>query len=90
MKYKKQLVFLNQARANHLGAQFALNDTLNIKGSLIMYDTEESSLFEKDLEIAHQETLREYIGAVQVYYETYLNMMRNVGHNILLSDNNTL
>ena len=252
MKYKKQLVFLNQARANLLGAQFALNDTLNIKGSLIMYDTEESSLFEKDLEIleinllpyqliedtameysyslsiaesvidksaaeinvakskrvpdftvaggyayqtahqtggdalpgafvgvnvdfplfyyygpevkkakislerskidrdsfenhlkfalkqdynnfkyakenithyreilkqsktvldtyqklyekgqatllkliqvenAHQETLREYIGAVQVYYEAYLNMMKNVGHDILLPDNNTL
>lgn len=51
MKYKKQLVFLNQAKANLLGAQFALNDTMNIKDSKTMYDTEEYSLFEKDLEI---------------------------------------
>lgn len=51
MKYKKQLVFLNQARANLLGAQFALNDTMNIKDSSIMYDTQESSLFEKDLQL---------------------------------------
>ena len=51
MKYKKQLVLLNQARANLLGAQFALNDAMNIKGSEIMYDTEESSLFEKNLAI---------------------------------------
>lgn len=51
MKYKKQLVLLNQAKANLLGAQFILNDTMNIKGSEIMYDTMESSLFEKDLAI---------------------------------------
>lgn len=51
MKYKKQLVLLNQARANLLGAQFELNDTMNIKGSKIMYDTMESSLFEKNLAI---------------------------------------
>lgn len=51
MKYKKQLVFLNQAKANLLGAQFALNDAMNIKDSKIMYDTKESSLFEKDLDI---------------------------------------
>lgn len=51
MKYKKQLVLLNQAKANLLGAQFILNDTMNIKGSEIMYDTMECSLFEKDLAI---------------------------------------
>lgn len=51
MKYKKQLVLLNQAKANLLSAQFALNDAMNIKGSEVMYDTKESSLFEKDLAI---------------------------------------
>ena len=51
MKYKKQLVFLNKAKANLLGAQFALNDTMNIEGSKVMYDTVESSLFSKDLSI---------------------------------------
>ena len=51
MKYKKQLVFLNQARANLLGAQFALNDVMNIKDSKVMYDTMETSLFESNLEL---------------------------------------
>lgn len=51
MKYKKQLVFLNQAKANLLAAQFAFNNTLNIKDSNIMYDTKETSLFEKDLSL---------------------------------------
>ena len=49
MKYEKQLVFLNQARGNLLGAQFALNDVMNIKNSTIMYDTAETSLFAPDL-----------------------------------------
>ena len=51
MKYKKQLVLLNKAKANLLGAQFALNDVMNIEGSKVMYDTVETSLFAKDLAI---------------------------------------
>ena len=51
MKYEKQLVLLNQARGNLLGAQFALNDTMNVKGSQVMYDTVESSLFSSDLKM---------------------------------------
>lgn len=51
MKYKKQLVLLNKAKANLLGAQFALNDVMNIEGSKVMYDTIEASLFSKDLAI---------------------------------------
>lgn len=51
MKYKKQLVLLNKAKANLLGAQFALNDVMNIEGSKVMYDTVESSLFSKNLSI---------------------------------------
>lgn len=51
MKYKRQLVLLNQAKANLLGAQFVLNDAMNIEGSKVMYDTLESSLFLDDLAI---------------------------------------
>lgn len=51
MKYKKQLVLLNQARGDLLGAQFDLNDTMNIKDSTVMYDTAETSLFITNLEI---------------------------------------
>ncbi len=57
MKYKKQLVFLNQAKANLLGSQFELNSVMNIKGSEIMYDTVETSLFAKDLELLNIELL---------------------------------
>jgi len=51
IKYKKQLVFLNQAKANLLSAQFSLNDAMNIKNSSIMYDTIETSLFNDDIDI---------------------------------------
>ena len=51
MKYKKQLVFLNQAKANLLGAQFELNSVMNIKSSEVMYDTVETSLFAKWVKI---------------------------------------
>ncbi len=51
MKYEKQLVFLNQARGNLLGAQFALNDAMNIKNPKVMYDTVEASLFAPDLRL---------------------------------------
>ena len=51
MKYKKQLVLLNKAKAELLGAQFSLNDVMNIEGSKVMYDTVETSLFAKNLAI---------------------------------------
>ena len=57
MKYKKQLVFLNQAKANLLGAQFELNSVMNIKGSEVMYDTVETSLFAKNLSLLNIELL---------------------------------
>ena len=38
------------------------------------------------VETAHQENVREYIGAIQVYYDAYLNLMQNVGHDILLDN----
>lgn len=40
------------------------------------------------VENANQETLREYINAVQIYYEAYLSLMKNVGHDVLLNNDN--
>lgn len=51
MKYKRQLVYLNKAKADLLIAQFKLNDTINIKNSENMYDTIEDSLFINDLSL---------------------------------------
>jgi outer membrane protein TolC len=51
MKYKRQLVYLNKAKADLLIAQFKLNDTINIKNSENMYDTIEESLFINDLNL---------------------------------------
>lgn len=51
MKYQKQLVFLNRAKANLLISQFELNNSLNIKSSEILYDSVEPSLFANDLSI---------------------------------------
>ena len=38
------------------------------------------------VETMYQETLRDYIGAMEVYYNAYLDLMHNVGHDILLQD----
>ena len=45
IKYQKQVVFLNKAKANLLVAQFELNNALNIKDSQTMYDTEQLIYF---------------------------------------------
>ncbi len=37
-------------------------------------------------ENAHRETLNEYINAMQVYYRAYLDLMHNVGHDLLLDE----
>lgn len=37
-------------------------------------------------ENAHREILNEYISAMQVYYRAYLELMHNVGHDILLDE----
>lgn len=49
------------------------------------YENGQSSLLNLiQVETIHQETLSEYIEAMQVYYEAYLDLMHNVGHDILL------
>lgn len=38
------------------------------------------------IENSHQEMLNEYISAMQVYYQAYLDLMHNMGHDILLDE----
>ncbi len=37
-------------------------------------------------ENAHREVLNEYINAMQIYYRAYLDLMHNVGHDLLLDE----
>lgn len=46
IKYKKQLIELNKAKANLLAAQFYFNKVLNLEKTDNMYDTAENSLFD--------------------------------------------
>lgn len=46
IKYKKQLIELNKAKANLLAAQFYFNKVLNLEKTDSMYDTAENSLFD--------------------------------------------
>ena len=39
------------------------------------------------IENTYQETLNEYISAMKVYYNAYLDLMHNMGHDILLDEN---
>lgn len=38
------------------------------------------------IENSHQDMINEYIGAMQVYYRAYLDLMHNMGHDILLDE----
>ena len=38
------------------------------------------------IENSHQEILNEYISDMQVYYDAYLDLMHNMGHDILLDE----
>ena len=38
------------------------------------------------IENTHQEILNEYISAMQVFYTAYLDLMHNMGHDILLDE----
>lgn len=46
IKYKKQIVELNRVSATLLAAQFQFNKVLNLENTDVMYDIEESSLFD--------------------------------------------
>lgn len=49
IKHKKQQIFLNKAKADLLKAQFKLNNIMNLKTDDVMFDTMETSLFQKDI-----------------------------------------
>lgn len=51
IRYKKQLIVLNRAKADLISAQFNLNKVINTAATENMYDTKESSLFSDDLTI---------------------------------------
>lgn len=51
IRYKKQLIELNRAKADLIGSQFNLNKVFNIPQTENMYDAKEESLFSKDLSI---------------------------------------
>lgn len=51
IKYKRQLIELNKAKANLLAAQFNFNKVLNLANSDVMYDTQEASLFDDNVEL---------------------------------------
>ena len=51
IRYKKQLIELNRAKADLIIAQFALNKVINVKDTTNMYDTQEASLFSEDLSV---------------------------------------
>lgn len=46
IRHRKQLVELNKVRANLLTAQFNFNKVMNLEDTNIMYDVEETSLFD--------------------------------------------
>ncbi len=49
MKYKKQIISLNKAKADLLYAQFHLNNVLNLEDTTNMYDVRETSLFQEHI-----------------------------------------
>lgn len=49
IKHKKQQIFLNKAKADLLKAQFKLNNIMNLITDDVMFDTMETSLFQKDI-----------------------------------------
>ena len=78
IKYKKQLVSLNKAKANLLYSQFNFNKILNLKDTDVMYDTRESSLFQDhisllDIQLPEYETIEEvamkYSYSIRIAYD---------------------
>lgn len=79
IKHKKQKIFLNKAKASLMTAQFKLNNIMNLKTDEIMFDTMESSLFEKDIVIL-QINLPEY--------QKIENVAMKYSYSIKIADNN--
>ena len=79
IRYKKQLIELNRAKAELLNAQFEFNKIINVPSSDKMYDTQESSLFEDDLTILD----------IQIPpYKTIEATAMKYSHSIRIADNN--
>ena len=76
------------AKENLIHYQEILKESKNILDMHAKrYEKGESSFLNlMQVETMYQETLRDYIGAMEVYYNAYLYLMHNVGHDILLQD----
>ncbi len=79
IRYKKQLIELNRAKADLISAQFNLNKVINLAATENMYDTQEASLFSKELTILDIEIpTYDIIEAIALKYS----------HSIRIADNN--
>ncbi len=79
IKYKKQIILLNKAKADLLYAQFNFNDTLNLKNTNNMYDTNENSLFEEHIRL---------LDLKLPDYKTIENIAMKYSYSIRIADNN--
>ncbi len=79
IRYKKQLIELNRAKAELLNAQFEFNKIINVPSNEKMYDTQETSLFEDDLTILDIEIPP---------YKTIEATAMKYSHSIRIADNN--
>ena len=77
IKYKKQLVFINEAKSNLLVAQFNLNDVLNLRDDSKMYDTIENNLFDENLDI---------LNITVPQYKTMEEMALKYSHTLKIAD----
>ena len=77
IKYKKQLVFINEAKSNLLVAQFNLNDVLNVRDDSKMYDTIENNLFDENLDI---------LNITVPQYKTIEEMALKYSHTLKIAD----
>ncbi len=77
IKYKKQLVFINEAKSNLLVAQFNLNDVLNLRDDSKMYDTIENNLFDENLDI---------LNITVPQYKTIEEMALKYSHTLKIAD----
>lgn len=79
MKYKKQIILLNKAKADLLYAQFHLNNVLNLEDTSIMYDARETSLFQEHITLLELQLPD---------YKTVEDVAMKYSYSLRISDNN--
>lgn len=79
MKYKKQIISLNKAKADLLYAQFHLNNVLNLEDTSNMYDARETSLFQEHITLLELQLPD---------YKTVEDVAMKYSYSLRISDNN--